>query len=594
MSEQFKINAKTSTLKDIIPKWDSVNSKVNNYIIPIYQRPYSWSEVQIKKFISDLFISFWGNDCSSNEEPMFIGTMQLTSKNENNEQSIIDGQQRLTTFLILFKVLKVKFTDCEVLNKINLKWLNTKVNNGTQQDYLEIVINYETFFNETTQNPYLKNAFLINELIEIQIKNKDEQIFSFDINKFINHILGNIYFVTIETNVGLTKTLKIFNTINTTGLDLNSSDVFKIRMFEYLKDKKGKDESIFDNISQLYRKIDESNNKLKYNASNIHEILGIYQYILIAKYNLPIILYSYGTDIFFERLFETIFNINQWEYFKKNINKVELSIEDIEKIIQVRYEWEINGYKTCEDVCTMNFIWLSRYNKYWVLTFVFLYSFKKDEDYRNKMLFFTKQLSKLYILYSIRFLKAINEIHNFTFLLIKKIINNSFEEVMLTLKNKIGKLENHKGIGDLEYILNGDITYNPKIKNIICRLSAMLEEDYKTTNEEKTKLICSSLFDTAIDIEHIQSYHDNKDENREDIWNEWQENINSIGNLMVLEQEINRSLSNNEYDKKINKYFKSNFTIVNKQPIHYSNWDLEKCLLRKQKEVNKILNYLFN
>lgn len=30
------------------------------------------------------------------------------------------------------------------------------------------------------------------------------------------------------------------------------------------------------------------------------------------------------------------------------------------------------------------------------------------------------------------------------------------------------------------------------------------------------------------------------------------------------------------------------------QPIHYSDWELEKCLQRKQKELNKITNYIFN
>ncbi|NMD01538.1 MAG: HNH endonuclease [Bacteroidales bacterium] len=55
-----------------------------------------------------------------------------------------------------------------------------------------------------------------------------------------------------------------------------------------------------------------------------------------------------------------------------------------------------------------------------------------------------------------------------------------------------------------------------------------------------------------IDIEHIQYYHDKDGEKPEDIWEEWQEDINSIGNLMILEQEINRSISNNTYDKKYN------------------------------------------
>lgn len=595
LDKTFTISAKTCTLK-----YNNQEGKATildngtKFVIPIYQRPYSWTDEQLRKFISDIFTSFWGNDGISNEEPMFIGTMQLSTKNINNEQDIIDGQQRLTTFLIFIKVLKIKFPSCEELSKISLDWLSTRVNNGKQQLYLQEVITSDLTFNDETLNPYLKNAYLINELIEEQTKDEEGKPLPFDIDKFVRHLLSNVYFVVIETRAGLSKTLQIFNAINTTGLDLNGGDIFKIRMYEYLRDKKGKDETAFDAISRLYHLIDEHNSNLKCNATDIRGILGIYQNILIAKYNLPVTLYSYGTDTFFERLFDTIFKINQWEHFKNNVKNIDLSIEDIERIIQVRYEWENNGYKTCEDACAMNFIWWSRYSRYWTLTFVFLYKFKDEDDYWNKMLLFTRQLSKLYIIYSIRFLKAINEVHSFTYSLIKKIIDSSFEEVMSLLNNKIGKLDNHKGWGDFEHALKGDITYNAKIKNIICRLSAMLEENYKTSDESQIEKIRKSIFETAIDIEHIQSYHDSNGDKREDIWSEWQGNINSIGNLMVLEQEINRSISNNPYELKIVRYPESNFSIVKNQPVQYMNWDLEKCLARKEKETQKILDYIFN
>lgn len=595
IDKTFTISAKTCTLK--YNKQEGKATILDNgtkFVIPIYQRPYSWTDEQLRKFISDIFTSFWGNDGISNEEPMFIGTMQLSTKNINKEQDIIDGQQRLTTFLIFIKVLKIKFPSCEELSTISLDWLSTKVNNGKQQSYLQEVITSYLTFNDETINPYINNANLINELIDEQIKDEEGKPLPFDIDKFVSHLLSNIYFVVIETRAGLSKTLQIFNAINTTGLDLNGGDLFKIRMYEYLKDKKGKDESAFDEISGLYKLIDEHNSNLKYNATDILGILGIYQNILIAKYDLPVTLYNYGTDTFFERLFDSILDVNQWEHFKNNIKKVDLSIEDIERIIQVRYEWENNSYKTCEDACAMNFIWWSRYGRYWTLAFVFLYKFKDEDDYWNKMLLFIRQLSKLYIIYSIRFLKGINEVHSFTYLLNKKIIEGSFEDVMLSLNNKIGKLDNHKGHGDFELALKGDITYNAKIKNIICRLSAMLEEDYKTPDLSQKEEIRKSLFESAIDIEHIQSYHDKNGDKREDIWKEWQDNINSIGNLMILEQEINRSISNNPYEEKITRYPESKFSIVKKQPILYINWDLEKCLYRKEKETQKILNYIFN
>lgn len=65
----FTINAKTCTLK-----YNNQEGKATildngtKFIIPIYQRPYSWTDEQLRKFISDIFTSFCGNDGKSNEE----------------------------------------------------------------------------------------------------------------------------------------------------------------------------------------------------------------------------------------------------------------------------------------------------------------------------------------------------------------------------------------------------------------------------------------------------------------------------------------------------------------------------------------------
>lgn len=592
-NQQFSISAKTCTLKyNNHEGKTTILNNGKNYIIPIYQRPYSWTDEQLRKFISDIFISFWGNDGNSDKEPMFIGTMQLSTKNANNEQDIIDGQQRLTTFLIFLKVLKVKFPDCEELKNINLNWLSTRVNNGKQQSYLEEVITSDLSFNDETLNPYLKNAFLINELIEEETKNEEGQSLSFNIDEFVKHLLSNVYFVVIETRAGLSKTLQIFNAINTTGLDLNGGDIFKIRMYEYLTSKKGKDETAFDEISKLYHLIDEYNSKLKYNATNITGILSIYQYILIAKYNLPVVLYGYGTDTFYERLFDTILGNQLHDHFRNNVKNVELSIEEIKRIVEVRYEWENDWYKTAEDLCCYKLIEHSRYGRYADLLPVILMFQNLQYDRFN----FVRLLSRVYFIYSVRFQKSIYDINNWTYELIKEIIKgDSYEAIVSKVKAKISDRNFHNnGYYDLDWFISENLTENAKRKNLICRLSAMLEEDYKTENEPQIKKIEKALWGTAIDIEHIQSYHDSNGDKRQDIWDEWQDNINSIGNLMILEQDINRSISNNPYEVKIDRYQESIFSIVKNQPLNYSDWDLEKCIKRKQKELNKITEYIFN
>lgn len=591
----FSINASTCTLKYNSQKnGGTIFGHNTKYVIPIYQRPYSWTDEQIRKFLSDIFSSYWGNEGHVAEEPMFIGTMQLSEKNGNNEQDIIDGQQRLTTFLILLKVLSDSYPSNNELQSMTYDWLSTRVNNGEQQRYLEEAIKGDLTFNDETLNPYLKNAFLIKEVIAEQTKDENGQSIIIDIARFIKHLLSNIYFVVIETRAGLSKTLQIFNAINTTGLDLNGGDIFKIKMYEYLRDKKNMNESAFDEISRLYQKIDEQNKALEHKASDILDILSIYQFILIAKYNLPVVLYTYATETFYERLFDTIFKINQWEHFKNNVKKVELSLEEIERIIDMRYEWERNWYRTAEDACAYSFITWSRYGRYWRLLIMFLFRFREQENFWEKFFLYTRQLAKLYVIYSIRFLRAVNELHTFTYSLTKELMTKSMDEVIEIINKKIGTLDNHKGWGDFEVAINGDITHNRKVKDIICRLSAMLEENYQTTDKEEIDTIRKKLFEASVDIEHIQAFHDIKEEQREQIWKEWGDNINSIGNLVVLEYDINRSIRNYAYSDKMKRYPESCYSIIKKVVSQYPEWHLENCKKRKEKEVEKLLNYIFH
>jgi len=523
--------------------------------------------------------------------------MQLSAKRGDKEQEIIDGQQRITTLLLLLKVLKYRYPNCAELNSINLNLLNTEVHNGEQQKYLDITLESNFTENTNPQNKYLENLHDINKAISSII---EENAAFFDIDRFTKYLLSNIYFVVIETNAGLSKTLQIFNAINTTGLDLNGGDLFKIRMYEYLTYNGKENKSVFNEISKLYQKIDKKNAELGW-VTDIRGILSIYQYIIVAKYKLPTTLYYLGVDTFFDRLFDTILNINQWEHFKNNVKDIELTLTDLDKVIEVRYEWEKKWRAkkdfTAEDICAVHLIWWSRYSRYWNLIFVFLYANKETENSWNNMLLFVKQLNKLCFIYSVRFQKIKGDIYYGAMQnLIHSIVNQSYKETIEILKDLIGKPDSHnKGGYDLNWFLSENLAENTKRKNLICRLSAMLEEDYETNDSEKIISI-EKLFTSSLDIEHIQSYLDGNKEKREDILISWGREINSVGNLMVLEQDINRSISNNVYVEKVSEkrkrsYLTSNLNIVKNHTALYKEWTLPNCLEKKEKQ--KIINYLF-
>ena len=80
--------------------------KTENFVIPEYQRSYSWDITQCDKLWQDIeaFIS------SNASDPYFFGTI-IVDCSESNKFSLIDGQQRTTTFLLLLKALLMKLND---------------------------------------------------------------------------------------------------------------------------------------------------------------------------------------------------------------------------------------------------------------------------------------------------------------------------------------------------------------------------------------------------------------------------------------------------------------------------------------------------
>ena len=68
-----------------------------NYLVPIYQRNYAWSEIQIVQLIEDIESSIDGSN-----KNYFLGNL-IVNQTDNNVYEVIDGQQRLTTLYLLEK-----------------------------------------------------------------------------------------------------------------------------------------------------------------------------------------------------------------------------------------------------------------------------------------------------------------------------------------------------------------------------------------------------------------------------------------------------------------------------------------------------------
>lgn len=595
---KLPINAGVFTLKQNTTNPTNILLQKNtHYLIPIYQRPYSWTSIQLQKLLSDIFLSFqeYHPHDTQHQEFMFIGTMQLSDNHE-----IIDGQQRISTLLLFLRILQLKYITIIELQELDFTWLTTKVNSGKQQEKLNsfLAITSLEDLKENDLNLYIHNAALIHRFFNEEVA-KLEENHVFNPTAFVTYLYKGIYFVIIKTKASLSKTLQIFDVINTTGLDLNAGDLFKIRMFEYLN-KDGQNDEVFEKISQLYQLIDRKNEEFGRNLINIQDILSIYQIYLIAKYKLPSVLYTYGNTTFYDRLFETLFNLNKWEHFKNNVEggKVKLCLKELTQLVEVRFEWEqkwqTKSYVTAKDAGLLYLWWQSRYSKFWNYTFVLLFCYRSQDDRYQKLTEVTKKLVKVYLIYSIVYQKSVNYIKgSFNNTLLQYLVHHDHQKVMEHIQSLLDTCTHQHQ--RLREILHGNLLYNAKMKNIICRLSALLEENHSTQDAQKIEAIISTLFHESIDIEHIQPYRDENPEIREKVQEEWGNDLHSIGNLVVLEQKLNRSIGNHQA-KKLNAYQKSELCIVKQQLVGYyqGKWDLKSCQSRKKAEITKLYKFLIS
>ena len=78
--------------------------KIRKLAVPIYQRPYSWEEEQVREFWADLKLAF-----QRSKAEYFLGTVVLAKSITPSKDTIIDGQQRLATTAMLLAAIRDEF-----------------------------------------------------------------------------------------------------------------------------------------------------------------------------------------------------------------------------------------------------------------------------------------------------------------------------------------------------------------------------------------------------------------------------------------------------------------------------------------------------
>jgi hypothetical protein len=208
-----------------------------DFRIPDYQRPYAWEEEQASQLLADLEESL---DRGAHE-PYFLGSIVLVKAKGLPHADVIDGQQRLTTLTILLALLRDLTEDPDLrsdLNKLVIEPGN-KVSGLAARPRLTLRSRDAGFFlqyvqtiggtqalravkEETlptdAQKAVLRNAKALHRILAGWSEERRLDLVQ---------MLGGRTFLVVVGTPDLDSAHRIFSVMNSRGLDLSPTDIFK-------------------------------------------------------------------------------------------------------------------------------------------------------------------------------------------------------------------------------------------------------------------------------------------------------------------------------------------------------------------------------
>lgn len=270
--------------KNIDPKLVTIGEylkldKDAKFIIPEYQRKYAWEISNCDKLWSDV-TDFIEND---SRDPYFFGTIIMNCSNEDTELKLIDGQQRTTTFMLLLKALLIKINDTlkqmvndseseqlkralrerrrniiNILYKVDAEEISDEPDDENDR---KIYNSFSNLINQSNQETYKDELKTImssldydeanSRRVDILYKQKDNRLTNFFrnfkhfyfkeelnkidfLNKFTRTLLEECQVIEIKS-WKVEQAITMFNSLNSDGMPLTDSDIIYSKMFAAAK-----------------------------------------------------------------------------------------------------------------------------------------------------------------------------------------------------------------------------------------------------------------------------------------------------------------------------------------------------------------------
>ncbi len=523
------------------------------FIIPVYQRNYDWKIFHCKQLFDDI-IKAGNPDIKSH----FIGSIVFITDSEYqtgniNELVIIDGQQRITTFTLLWLAILEKAT--EFNNERLIKTILKKY-----------IINEDFDDKEKLKlRPTANNNKILQGII------KEGQNFEYD--EFSNLIENYSFFLKSITQenfdlllIGIRKLLfvemsltrdvddpqRIFESLNATGLDLSEAD--KIRNYILIDLSPKIQEDFYNNY---WQEIERNAKILNTNQDKVDEFIRDYLTLSFKEISNKNKVYQ---------TFKERFNFQNNQEKENELIKLKKYSKHYNKLLNPQKETDTDIKKELELIQLLE------------ITVAYPFLLQIYQDFNNSSIDKKEFIKILKIIQSFVFRRFVLDLRTAA---LNKIFKNLYSDIIKTSNDKFNFIET------LEFELRRKtrsqrFPNNEEIKN------ELKFKDFYNVTPKKRKYLLLQLENfehkepiniTDYTIEHIFPQNPDK---------EWQLKLNQLEYTKMQDKYLNTisnltlTAYNSEYSNKVfqikrdmEKGFKESHLFLNKYIANCEKWNTE-------------------
>lgn len=588
------------------PSMFSFLGNYKSFLIPIYQRDYTWDEEKCLTYLNDVYNNYLniieGHTSSLNN--YFIGTVVACITEKTNEIILVDGQQRLTTTILFYLALE-KYSSDSMNSRYTLN--NAKmiaIKNLIKNDQNNFKIRYSQeskiqnlrdinnreelsiLFKNKNKNTYLKNFQAIYEWIDNKVQFNSENNINISLSDLIEifqHTILSVVIINKEENP-----TKIFEKINNTGEPLTQFDLVRNHIFmnTYTNEFEGKENKLAIDFEKVTKNLDtcKSNSSTKQKRDDFLRYFNVItkRESELSKKNSKNIYLHYQQGINGKESN----SLTTYSEVIKAIQELELHSKISNEIYN--FEIRIEKNRSSEKSANLSLSWEavnSQINTYYVLIHEFVYhsfldkynndeSIKNLEDYlindfKNDMYIILDICSKL--IYSNLFsgkedktvTRSIPKIYS-SYLKIKT--NNNLNDLTLLefLTNDQFDLERN---GPRILTKNEFLTY-AKTSSVYKTNAKSLKSFLKVVMTAQSN---NEMIDN-LEVEHIvpqnpdnlRDWFIDKSLNTNEMMDRHSSLVNTLGNLTLITGKANKKNSNKNFSVKKQTFIESN-NVLNKE-----------------------------